>query len=131
VVYGDGGAITTRAEFAEVFADERTDSLSWDFSNDPFGFVSEWITETEELTDTEAFTIVVDSVVSDFYKVGVEYDLDGDGTAEHRTDTQTVTADGQTLVFPTVGEPGQYRIYIQQMRPDDFLRELTVGLTRY
>jgi len=130
-VRGDG-VVTSRAEFTEVFPEEQTNNLSWDFSfDDPFGFVSEWITETRDINDTEAFTVVVDSNIVRSYRLGVEYDIDGDGEDEHRTEPQHVTRDGQTLVFPSVGDPGQYRLYIQQMRPDDYLRELTVGLTRY
>lgn len=125
--------VNSRAEFREVFPDEQTPSLSWDFSfSEPFGFVSEWFTETDDLSiDPDAFTVVVDSSVVDGYEIGVEYDVDGDDDAEYRTDTQTVTRDGETFVFPNLGDDGQYRLYIQQMRPDDYLRAVTVGPTRY
>lgn len=127
------GTIHTRAEFNEVFPDEQTEALSWDFSFvNPFGFVSEWFEETDDVgIDVDAFSVVVDSFVSRGYELGVQYDVDGDGLPEYTSDTQSVTRDGETLVFPNVGEPGQYRLYIQQMRPEDYLRAVTVGPTRY
>jgi len=123
----------TRAEFTEVFPSEQTEALDWDFSfGAPFGFVSEWFEETHDLgIEIDAFTVVVDSAVFRGYELGIEYDVDGDGTAEHRTETQSVVRDGQTLTFPNIGAEGQYRLYIQQMRSEDYLRAVTVGPTRY
>lgn len=132
-VYGSNSAVRSHSEFTEVFPDEQTNELSWDFSFDePFGFVSEWFDETADLPiEVDAFTVVVDTRIVQTYELGVEYDVDGDGEAEYRTDTKTVERDGQTLTFPNLGEPGQYRLYIQQMRLGDYLRAVTVGPTRY
>lgn len=126
-------AVRARAEFNEVFPDEQTENLSWDFSfAEPFGFVSEWFEESQDLPiEVDAFTVVIDSRIVQTYELGVEYDVDGDGEAEYRTDTQTVERDGQTLTFPNLGDAGQYRLYIQQMRLGDYLRAVTVGPTRY
>ena len=127
------GSVDVRAEFREVFPDEQTDDLSWDFSfGDPFGFVSEWVDEESQFGDeTDAFTVVVDSYIDRTYELGVEYDVDSDDVAEYQTETKTVNRDGQTLVFPNLGAPGQYHLFIQQMRPNDHLRAVTMGPTRY
>lgn len=118
--------------FTEVFPDENSADLEFDIIYEPVvGFASEFVQEESVFgNETDSFTVVCDSKITNSISVRVQYDSTGDGNIDYTTNPRQVSRNGQVLTFDELGDAGWYRIILSDLRPEDHFRALTWGPTR-
>lgn len=126
------GGHSAKQAFHPVFPDERALDVTWDFNADHMGFASEWLSE-DSIIDTEnrdGVGVTIGGSLSTTIEVLVEYDKNGDGTADVTSEWQDLSQAYHTLAFDDdalFGEDGWYRVVVRGLRAYDTVNQLDVG----
>ena len=125
------GEINSSVQFKEAFPSELTRNLHWDYDLDRRGFVSNWVYRGSSTRhDTIALYIKgtfgrVDPVAP---TVVIDYDENGNGTTNKKSEEQSIYTDDEPITFPSLrGEEGYYRILLKDLRPSDLLSGVFFG----
>ncbi|WP_244515030.1 hypothetical protein [Halorientalis persicus] len=128
-VTGDGIADADRV-FKETFPSELTRDLAWDFDIDKRGFVSEWVRRTPAPGHGSVAAYAEGQLRGQPLTLIVEYDRDGDGEPDARSQPQRLRSSNDVAVFPSLsGGEGQYRVILRDIEPQDLLVAINIGTT--
>lgn len=125
------GTIISESELTEVFPSQSSTDLNFNLITDPvLGFASEWVYEDSQFDDPTAFSVVLDIRSAGPFEIRVQYRESDSGPADYTTPPETVDRDNQIHTWDELGEDGDYRLIVSEMRPRNYLRAITWGPTR-
>lgn len=117
-------------QFKDPIPMDITRDLSWDYDQDRYGWVSNWVYFAG--TEYNTFALYIGGGLGTRSPAEptatIDYDSNGNGKIDSTSNSQAVYSIEEPVTFPSLrGDEGYYRVVLRDLRPDDYIRTVQFG----